>query len=139
MFWFLASKYKLLGEFTVFVIIPHHQIFSILWFIWNITPQWRRLTISLHELASKFAHTCACFFLFFSFFFFFFFNFHIASMYMTYLNGYHFLFAFPQNYKLVSWRYWSKFISAYVRVTKNDTKRRSIFEHDRDPTRPNNK
>ena len=73
------------------------------------------------------------------FFFFFFFNFHIASMYMTYLNGYHFLFAFPQNYKLVSWRYWSKFISAYVRVTKNDTKRRSIFEHDRDPTRPNNK
>ena len=131
MFWFLASKYKLLGEFTVFVIIPHHQIFSILWFIWNITPQWRRLTISLHELASKFAHTCACFL--------FFFNFHITSMYMTYINGYHFLFAFPQNYKLVSWRYWSKFISAYVRVTKNDTKRRSIFEHDRDPTRPNNK
>ena len=131
MFWFLASMYKLLGEFTVFVIIPHHQIFSILWFIWNITPQWRRLTISLHELASKFAHTCACFF--------FFFNFHITSMYMTYINGYHFLFAFPQNYKLVSWRYWSKFISAYVRVTKNDTKRRSIFEHDRDPTRPNNK
>ena len=37
------------------------MIFSIIWCIWNITPQWRTLTISLHVLVSKFANTGAVF------------------------------------------------------------------------------
>ena len=28
-----------LGDFNLLAIIPHHQIFSIIWCIWNITPQ----------------------------------------------------------------------------------------------------
>ena len=119
MFWFLTSKYKSLGDFNLLVIIPHHQILSIKWCIWNITSEWTTLTISLHELASKFAHTWAWFF----------FNFHGASIYTNYINGHHFFLAFPWNLKLISGRYWLKFISAYKKVTKNVTNGALIFEH----------
>ena len=117
---FLASKYESLADSNPLIIIPHHQIFSVIWCIWNITPQRRALTISLHELGSKFAHTCE---LFFSYL-------HIASIYMTYINGWLFFLASRRNHKLVNWRYWSKFISAYLKVTKNVTNLGSIFEHD---------
>ena len=64
MFCFLACKYKSLGAFSPLVIIPHYQIVSIALCIWNITPQWRTLTISLHELASNCSHLSLHFFLF---------------------------------------------------------------------------
>ena len=33
MFWFLASKYKSLGDFNPLVIITQHQIFSIMMYL----------------------------------------------------------------------------------------------------------
>ena len=35
----IFSLQILLGDFNLLAIIPHHQIFSIIWCIWNITPQ----------------------------------------------------------------------------------------------------
>ena len=119
MFWFLASKYKSLEDFNPLVIIAHHQFFSVIWFIWNI-HQWGILTISLHELTSEFAQTLACFFLFL----------HSLHIYDLYQWIAFFSWLFPQNHKLVSWKYWSKLIPVDVRVTKNFTNGVSIFEHD---------
>ena len=113
MFWFLASKYKTLGDFNPLVIIPHRQIFSIIWCIWNINPKWKTLTISLHELNSKFAHIWAFFFLIL-----FPHSLHIYDLYQW--TAFFFL-AFPRHPKLVSWRYRPKFISPHVRVIRNVT------------------
>ena len=119
MFWFLASKYKSLEDFNLLIIIAYHQIFSIIWSIWNITPQWRTLTISLHELASKFARTWACFFSYF----------HIASIYDLYQWVAFFLGFSTESYNCQL----KILIKIYLNICKgyqNVTNGGSIFEHD---------
>ena len=55
-----SFKISVARRLYLLVIIFRYQIFSMMWCIWNITPPWRTLTISLNELASKFTHSWAC-------------------------------------------------------------------------------
>ena len=97
------------------MIIFHHQIFSITWYIWNITPEWKTLTITL-QICS---HLSLFFFLFPH-------SLHIHDLYQWTA----FFLGFSTETQTCQLKILIKIYLSILRVIKNVIDGGSIFEHD---------